>query len=83
MTEPMFSDILDDIYSLSPDLPLKSLKNLHGLVLRILLQIQHKEMLPRVLSIQEHSVFDPSDLTFAVMLGIHDELLRAFLEGLL
>lgn len=79
----MLSDVLDDINSLLPDLPLKSLKNLHGLFLRILLQIQHKEMLPRVFSIQEHSIFDPSDLTFAVMFGIHDELLRAFLEGLL
>ena len=79
----MFSYVLNNIYSLLPDLPLEPLKNLHGLFLRILLQVKHKEMLPSLFRIQKHPIFDPGDLAFAVMLGIEDELLCAFLEGLL
>ena len=79
MTKAMLSDIFDDVDCLLSDLPLESLKNLHGLVLGVLLQIKHKEVLPRELSIKEHPILDPGDLPFAVMLGIQDELFSAFL----
>lgn len=79
MAEAVLSYILNDINCLLSDLSLESLKDLHWLVLWMLLEIKHKEVLPRGLAIEEHAIFDPSDLSLTVMLSIKNELFCAFL----